>query len=783
MSMQTTEKFNNAKLQAIINNASKFNDKFDSDYVTILRNYNNKAINDEQIVYYNQIDNQGRYFAKEGLSLQNLKRCIRHTIAGEYYTDVDMVNAHPVILQHLCKENGFNCDNLNDYITNREQILKETGIDRDLAKKQYLILTNSEGNEVEASTQHMFKYQKEMMKLHNQFYDLNPEEAEKVKQRRITNGKDENHKAAYMNSLLCEFENKLLMTMYEYFKKPNDCVLCFDGIMLKKGEYDIKGCMKFIKQKLKIDMKLKVKEMDDILDLSPFKIPTIKPITFEYWRDMKHIIGKTLDKKYVDMWMNSCISIVNKEGCLCYALKDVNGKKLLVNSSEFTKTVNAFNCNIINPKYDKDFSIKNPKSKDIKTKEYLYTSLGFGKNGYLNYCTSNGIIPIYYNIDYYPYLSTMKNVNIDNDTYNVFECFPMDDGKQYDTKLFLKSKWYKHLKTDFFTDEKEFEHFLDTIADMVQDPSNIKENAHLFYSSQGCGKGLLGQFLIKLLGDSNVATFNNTDLYFTSRFNVNASNKVLKIFEEVSEKGQAFSNHNRLKAEITAKTERVEKKGVDPYDVRNCSRYIFFTNNESTLYIENDDRRFTLHKINSKHAADRVYFAPIAREIENDDFIKSAFTFFATRKYDDVHVRTAFETAYKSKEKLVNLTNGVKYIIETIENKYTNVDVAENKTVTVGLVELLDEYSLYCTLNGFRYNAASFKTQIKKIGIEPKRITFDGKRKLCIAYNLLDLQSFIQTMIKNDKWKFDVDIIADKVKKSTPVVKKNKKLPKTVKLF
>ena len=53
-----------------------------------------------------QFNSKGRYFAMGGISLQSLPRKIRHTIGGEFYDDIDMENAQPVILQEICRRNG-----------------------------------------------------------------------------------------------------------------------------------------------------------------------------------------------------------------------------------------------------------------------------------------------------------------------------------------------------------------------------------------------------------------------------------------------------------------------------------------------------------------------------------------------------------------------------------------------------------------------------------------------------------------------------------------------------
>ena len=53
--------------------------------------------------------NVGRYFAEGALSLQSFKKQIRHTLARDYYVDVDMVNAHPTILMQYCKRHSISC--------------------------------------------------------------------------------------------------------------------------------------------------------------------------------------------------------------------------------------------------------------------------------------------------------------------------------------------------------------------------------------------------------------------------------------------------------------------------------------------------------------------------------------------------------------------------------------------------------------------------------------------------------------------------------------------------
>ena len=84
----------------------------------------------------------GRLYSKIGL--QGLPRNIRSNLAQKYYWDLDIINAHPTILLHIAKENQWVCSNLENYVNNREDVLKEItkhyDCSRDQAKDLMLVI-------------------------------------------------------------------------------------------------------------------------------------------------------------------------------------------------------------------------------------------------------------------------------------------------------------------------------------------------------------------------------------------------------------------------------------------------------------------------------------------------------------------------------------------------------------------------------------------------------------------------------------------------------------------
>ena len=78
-----------------------------------------------------------RYYG-DSSCLTYLKKEIRNSIMPKNIKDIDMVNAHPVILNYLCKKNNIDCNILKNYIDNRELILSSFGEDRKIVKELFL---------------------------------------------------------------------------------------------------------------------------------------------------------------------------------------------------------------------------------------------------------------------------------------------------------------------------------------------------------------------------------------------------------------------------------------------------------------------------------------------------------------------------------------------------------------------------------------------------------------------------------------------------------------------
>lgn len=747
-----TEKFNANKLHFLIKNNPY---DLSSDDIKKLKSFLDNSTNGIIKQQYKK-SASGRLFAcHSSVSLQSMKSEIRNTICNDYYYDLDIVNCMPSILKHLCDLHDIECDVLTSYVNNRDSTLKNHNI-----KKQNINMIICSNNLTAQYNTYLNTFQEEIKNIKSLLIRELNEEFETFKEQ---TKKEDNLTSKFIINLIYKLEYNIINTVYKYLDKPEDAVFMFDGLLVPKDkDVNITKLIRYIKQKLNIDIKFKIKEMNGY-DFNNKKIPVYQYPSYEYFPDYRNFINKDLKLETIKKWIDNCLVLFDNDGIQCFAYKKLVKYKrkkdnkivkkpsfVVAKYSDIIKTL-EFYCRVENPNYnpDKESDTLSEKFENLKYINY--------KKPYFSECIKElrrkGEIKTVIAIDFMPNLR--KNLDDLDDVFNTFIEYPFDNDtyKPKENIDFTKSKLYNHLQTQFFNDDEgEMNHFLDHIADMIQDPQNIKGIAHLFISKQGCGKGTLAHFMNRLLGESNNIILENPKTYFDTNFNISSTNKILKIFEELEIGGSAYKNYNLLKGEITNPKERVEPKGINAYHVSHCARYWFFTNHEfGTLYIEPDDRRYTIHHIKQTYANNYEYFKEILKEINNDDFMYSAFQFFANRQYKEKNVITSYNTKHKLKQKIHNLPVAINFIINYIETKYKKTIDKDNYVL---MSDIKYDYKQHCFDNGTRYNFKTFATQLEKLKIKSERKQINSKRSMYVNLNTKVIQDEICSFIKSD-FKFD----------------------------
>lgn len=239
----------------------------------------------------------GRVYADRGLSLQFFPKRIRHTLANKLYHDIDVTNAHPVILLQLCSEMGWDAPQLRWYVENREKVLSEIIESCQVTRKQAkeLLLRLMYGGHVKywkrdervpeslVVPAFVVKFEKELKTLQQLIWDKFPKIAKVAKKPKATKQfirelgwvkpKDKSQNAAMgscMSLVLQEREHRVMMACADFFQSHNweVGVYVFDGIMIRKCPQKqlttgiIQDCEKFVKNATGLTVKLEEKLMD-----------------------------------------------------------------------------------------------------------------------------------------------------------------------------------------------------------------------------------------------------------------------------------------------------------------------------------------------------------------------------------------------------------------------------------------------------------------------------------------------------------------------------------------
>ena len=539
----------------------------------------------------------GRVYTKNNkISLGTLYRRVRHTLSKDYYVDVDIINCQPTILYGVLSNNNIESKYLDYYINNRDQIFNNIMINysckKDTAKEVIIALINGgskkswiETNNLKNKNLKIDNYldnlSNELIKARNIIIKNNIDIIEKIKDYKMKNNKEYKGDYTFMSYFLGEYEKRIIEAVIHYLKeekgridKNNVFVYCQDGIMILKDAYheeDFKVIEKELLEKLGINIKFKVKEMDEAF--------TEEELGKESSDD------ETLFLQYKEEFEKEFFKLKNP---ICYVKELSNGRLQFFKESDFKL-------------YLKDTAyIFNDKKKTFYD---LWTS-----------CVNKRV--------YDELVFDPCKLN-DDINYNLFRGFPYDDNSVDD----LNENESKVLQLINHLCFKDSNYFLDWISRMIQDPSKKTEWAIVLYSKVGgVGKNCMTDCLVKLIGEYSGFVSNIEDI--TKKFNAELCNKIFIYGDEINASAKKVADE--LKKVITGKEKNMERKGFDAIKIKDHSNYLFTTNNEHCFKIDEEDRRYLMIRCTNERKSDEFY-KEFYQELDNEYKMKQLFKYFKNR--------------------------------------------------------------------------------------------------------------------------------------------------------
>jgi hypothetical protein len=608
-----------------------------------------------------------------GLSIQGVSSKIRGFLLHGETTDIDMKNAHPVILRYICKLHNFPCPNLEYYINNRDEILSRFD---ENGKTEFLKAVNSD---------------KTNKKIKDKFYKEFDKECKNI-QKHITSLKDYKHivetvpstkvynwLGSAINRILCVYENKILQELInELIRRQIEiCALMFDGLMVYGDYYHdyyddnvfLTSLEKVINEKFDgLNMKLTYKEhKQGFIEMSDdFELEDVKevPVLTKSFSDM----CKSFEKEHA--------KITNKG----YFVKQLENDNILM-SRQHLKTAYE---HLTYEEVDKDGKVKN--------------------HNFINdWLVNNPTIRRYDDLGIYP-----KDEMCPPNMFNMWRKFAMEMITDYEPNEDALQTILNHIKILCNHEEPVYDYFVKWIAQMIQYPET-KSICMVLISKEGAGKGTLIRLFEKMFGMDKVFETHDPSRDVWGDFNGRMANTFFVNLDELSKK-DTMESEGKIKGLITEPRLTINNKGINKYDIDSYHRFLVSTNNEEPMNSSKDDRRKEIIRSSDELIGNKEYFNKLYEYLDDVNVVKTCFEYFKSIPNMDKFNKIPLPTTHYHNE----LKELSKSPIEKWIEDFTLQNMEEEKeTVELSKEEIHAFFSSWCSSNKVEYKVDSLKLLVR----------------------------------------------------------------------
>ena len=522
----------------------------------ILQNLHRKVKNNLLIVNYRHPKSgYGRVQAKNAYSLGVLRKEVRHTLCeGGDWLDFDVVNCHPTIFLQVCNGHGILAQALQNYCNHREQCLEEvcalfkdgcTPANRDKAKNLFIRILYGgseqkwlqENNLTGPVPSCVTELKTELSLINKNLQRSNPHLLAAVKK---MTPRDVDR--SFMSYYAQEWERRILECVYEMMMDQryivnNDCVLCYDGIMIHKknlgskvGDDVARECEAVVYKELGFELRFEIKPMKKSLskalmvlrEKDDLKLLFHDECDFDYMNDLG---SYTLQKRYFEQYV----------------------AKALRPNVEFLWT----NKRTKEDEYGNTY-------KEYETVVYTegqirsaLTHVQWAGQPFFTKWNTDRSLRCYNTVDFLPYNGIFNPLQNEKKVYNLFKGYnPAVNTKVEKEKQDKYLRPFLELGTEIFEGNREFLYFfLETIAHKVQYPRQKLGLCFIIQGSQGVGKNVFMDAIGRVVDRTHYySTIKAEDLY--GKHAIGFVHKLIVVLNECEHK-DTFALESALKASIT----------------------------------------------------------------------------------------------------------------------------------------------------------------------------------------------------------------------------------------
>lgn len=648
-----------------------------------------------------------------GSSIQGLKKDFRGFLLRNITTDIDMKNAHPVILRYICKINNIPCPNLSWYVDNRDIVLEEIGTD---GKTAFLKAVNDD--KINRTIKHQFfkDFDKECKVLQKKITELS---CYKHIVDSVPSVRTYNKVGSAINRILCVYENKILQEVISICNKNQIeiCSLMFDGLMMYGNHYDnnllLNEIIEFVNSKFEgLNMVFAYKEHSQAIQI---------PDDYQLKEEIKKVeinVEKSFEFVAEDFELNHC-KIINKG----FFIKEDPDR---ITPMSRTHLLTAYE----NLTYDK---IVESKQGDKIVKENFIND--WLKNNPNQRC--------YDDIECYP-----DNNKCPDNVFNSWKPFTMELVKEYTPMPDALKIFKKHILILCNNEIEVANYFEAWIGQMIQYP-DTKTICPTLISKEGSGKGTLMMLLQKMIGDSKYFETSTPSRDVWGDFNGRMASTFLVNLDELSKK-ETMECEGKIKALITNPKMTINNKGINQYGIMSYHRFIATTNNEDPIKTTTGDRRNLIIRSSDELKGNVEYFNEMYKLLDDVNVIKTCYEYFKTMpdmdKFNELKMP---ETSYQNEMKEAS-TSPIEGWLKSyvIENYYETEKEIIDK-------EQYDLFKDWCKKCGIEYNLSSIQfgvrmSRLNLNGIQKGKHTKKGNTKVFDIIKLKEELKLLDLVIENN---------------------------------
>ena len=303
-------------------------------------------------------------------------------------------------------------------------------------------------------------------------------------------------------------------------------------------------------------------------------------------------------------------------------------------------------------------------------------------------------------------------------------------------------------------DPVAFNWIIGWLADMFQKPERKSGTAMVLVGQPGSGKSMLGEVFIRPIIGYNHSMQTNTVESVVGQFNSDSAHMLLIQCDEASN-SRRKADALKLKSMITDASRRVEPKGVNAYQVRDVSRFMFTSNeqNDAIAIVDGKhDRRYGVFETNNEYSyaskdhtqAEKIaYFGPLRKWAQDKENLAKLHKWFLMWEIDKALIRAPVENdARKSIQQhsqrglddwlmqLITMEHPFENLRRTDQKAEESFILKDGEWVTnqsewpemISYRRLEDSYNVYRRLRGMTstsqsYNAQQIKTEFTRRGL------------------------------------------------------------------